>query len=378
MNNKKFDVYFDLGSSKIRAVAFDKDEIKNNFFYENNCISNFVINNSNYSNLAKEIEKVIFDLEKKTKEYLDNVNLMIDSREIFSVSLSLSKNFDGSELKKEDVQFMIRDAKQQILRNYSKQDIIHIIVNNYKVDQVDYRFLPKGIDCSMLSIDIIFICLPIETVQALKKIFSNLNILVNQFSVSSYAKSISYKENFNLSENIIFIDIGYDKSSIICYKNNIISFFNILPVGGNHITKDLAKILDINLIEAEEIKLSFDKDDGILDNKKISLDLVQKIIFARIEEILILCTKSIQLNETSKEITQFKLVLMGEGSKILDTKFKEKISFSKEIDLLEETTIGICESGMKLSRGANKQEVVVIPKMQVKTGFFEKLFHFFK
>ena len=364
MNNKKFDVYFDLGSSKIRAVAFDKDEIKNNFFYENNCISNFVINNSNYSNLAKEIEKVIFDLEKKTKEYLDNVNLMIDSREIFSVSLSLSKNFDGSELKKEDVQFMIRDAKQQILRNYSKQDIIHIIVNNYKVDQVDYRFLPKGIDCSMLSIDIIFICLPIETVQALKKIFSNLNILVNQFSVSSYAKSISYKENFNLSENIIFIDIGYDKSSIICYKNNI--------------TKDLAKILDINLIEAEEIKLSFDKDDGILDNKKISLDLVQKIIFARIEEILILCTKSIQLNETSKEITQFKLVLMGEGSKILDTKFKEKISFSKEIDLLEETTIGICESGMKLSRGANKQEVVVIPKMQVKTGFFEKLFHYFK
>ena len=30
--------------------------------------------------------------------------------------------------------------------------------------------------------------------------------------------------------------------------------------------------------------------------KKLSLDLIQKIIFARIEEILELCTKSIKLN----------------------------------------------------------------------------------
>jgi cell division protein FtsA len=28
--------------------------------------------------------------------------------------------------------------------------------------------------------------------------------------------------------------------------------------------------------------------------------------------------------------------------------------------------------------GLNKQEVVVIPKKQIKQGFFEKLFHFFK
>ena len=33
---------------------------------------------------------------------------------------------------------------------------------------------------------------------------------------------------------------------------------------------------------------------------------------------------------------------MGDGSKILDNKFKEKISFSNDVDLLEETTIDIC------------------------------------
>ena len=69
---------------------------------------------------------------------------------------------------------------------------------------------------------------------------------------------------------------------------------------------------------------------------------------------------------------------MGDGSKILDNKFKEKIVFSKEIDLLEETPQDICEAALKLSEGINKQEVVIIPKKQMKMGFFEKLFHFFR
>jgi cell division protein FtsA len=69
---------------------------------------------------------------------------------------------------------------------------------------------------------------------------------------------------------------------------------------------------------------------------------------------------------------------MGEGSRILDNKFKEKISFSHEIDLLEETTQSIFDTSLKSRAGLNKQEVVIIPKKQIKVGFFEKLFHFFK
>ena len=76
--------------------------------------------------------------------------------------------------------------------------------------------------------------------------------------------------------------------------------------------------------------------------------------------------------------SQFKMVLMGEGSKILDNQFKDKISFSNDIDFLEETLEDICQSGFKFGTGLNKQEVVVIPKKLIKQGFFEKLFHLFR
>ena len=56
---------------------------------------------------------------------------------------------------------------------------------------------------------------------------------------------------------------------------------------------------------------------------------------------------------------------------------KDKILILKDLNILEETTENICKSGLELGMGLNKQEVVVVPKKQIKQGFFEKLFHFF-
>jgi cell division protein FtsA len=38
----------------------------------------------------------------------------------------------------------------------------------------------------------------------------------------------------------------------------------------------------------------------------------------------------------------------------------------------------ICQSGFKFITDLNKREVVVVPKKQIKHGFFEKFFHFFR
>ena len=103
--------------------------------------------------------------------------------------------------------------------------------------------------------------------------------------------------------------------------------------------------------------------------------MLQKIILARTEEILELCNKSRTTN--SLWLDQSKIVLMGDGSKILGNNYKDKISLHNDLECLEETLEDICYSGFKFGTGLDKQEVVVIPKKQIKQGFFEKLFHFF-
>ena len=151
---------------------------------------------------------------------------------------------------------------------------------------------------------------------------------------------------------------------------------DILSVGGNHITKDLSKVLNISLQKSEQIKLNFDQNLNILSEEIKSTDMLQKIILARTEEILELCNKSIKSNLFLTK--KFKMVLTGQGSKILDSKLKDNISFANDIDFLEETLEDICWSGFSLISKPNKQEVLIVPKKSIKQGFFEKLFHLFR
>ena len=371
MNNENFQTFFDCGFSKIRAGMFDSNNKNETFYAESEFFTD-------RSNLELKIQKIITSLEKDTNKYVDNINLMIDSPKMFSVGISLSKKLDGSKLKKTNIQFLIQEAKQQILKYYANYYITHIIINNYKIDGIDHTYFPDEIKCDFISLDILFICLPTDLVLYFKNIFSKSNISVKQIICSSYAKSINYKDNLNLTGYSSFIDVGFNKTSIISYNNDKIEFLGMLPIGGNHITKDISNILKVNVEEAENLKLSFNIDQKLLNKKNISINLIQQIIFARIEEILELSVKSIKLNLNLNQTDQCKIILMGDGSKILDNKFKEKISFSNDVDLLEETTIDICQSGFNLSRSLNKQEVLVVPKKPTKDGFFEKLFHFFR
>ncbi len=369
MNSKNFLTIFDFGSSKIRAGSLNRNN-KNEIFYAE---SEFF---TDHKNLDVEIQKIITSFEKDTKEYINTINLMVDSPKMLSIGISVSKKLDGDTLKQSNVQFLIQEAKQQIVKFYSNHNIAHIVVNNYRINDVDYSHLPEEIECHFISLDIVFICLPSDLILYFKDIFSKSNILIDQIICSSYAKSINYKDNLNLTGHTAFIDVGFNKTSIISCLNDKILSLDVLPIGGNHITKDISKILGLDLEQSEKIKLNFDQSHKFLKDEDISLEILQKIIFARTEEILELCTKFIESDLF--KLGQFKMVLTGEGSKILDNQYKDKISFSNDIDFLEETVEDICQSGFRFEAGLNKQEVVVIPKKQTKQGFFEKLFHFFK
>jgi len=368
MHNENFQTFFDCGVSKIRASTINTNNNKT-FYFESEFFTD-------KSNLELDIQKIITSLEKDTNEFIDNINLMIDSPKMLSVSISLSKKLNGSKLKQTHIKFLVQEAKQQILKYYADHNIAHIIINNYKIDGIDYSYLPNVIKCNFVSLDILFICLPTDLVLFFKNIFSKSNILINQIICTSYAKSINYKDNLNLKGYVSFIDVGFKRTSIICYFNDKIISLDVLPIGGNHITKDIAQILEIDLKKSEHLKRNFGKSLSHSDDENISIDSLQKIIFARTEEILELCKKIMESNLYLDG--KLRIVLTGEGSKIFNNQYKDKISILSDIDHINKTTENICYLGFKLGKGLNKQEVVVVPKKQVKQGFFEKFFHFFR
>jgi cell division protein FtsA len=84
MSSKKFQTIFDCGLSKIRAGTFNKENHDEAFYIEGNFFSDS-------SSLKLEIHKIIISLEKDTHEYINNIDLMVDSPNMLSIGISVSK-----------------------------------------------------------------------------------------------------------------------------------------------------------------------------------------------------------------------------------------------------------------------------------------------
>ena len=109
MGDKKFQTIIDCGFSKIRAGTFNEEDKSNPFFIE----SNFYIDQSNFQ---LEIQKIIASLEKSSNEYIDNIDLMVDSSKMISVAISVFKKIEELKLRQDDILFLIQEAKQQNIK----------------------------------------------------------------------------------------------------------------------------------------------------------------------------------------------------------------------------------------------------------------------
>jgi cell division protein FtsA len=124
----------------------------------------------------------------------------------------------------------------------------------------------------------------------------------------------------------------------------------VIPFGSNHISKDLAKVLDIKLEVADRIKIESgdcllnDNINGKIeylpvhlfpddDFRKISKTMVNTIINSRVEEILQLIYKKIK-SYNLIDIKSKKIYLSGRGSNLLGFLSLVRKYFSQRTELV--------------------------------------------
>ena len=215
MSKKNFDIFLNLNSKKLSIAAFEKSTSHSIFFKEYDCETNLNKDNLNFENVKKTIEKNIFEIEKKTGEFLEDIYLMVETSESISINLSLIKDNEGKKIEKKNVQYLIQDAKQQILRNHHTKKIIHIIITNYLIDNNSYNYLPLNLDCNKFSIDIKLICFPKDLIKKLEELFNSQQIFINKIICSDYAASLTQNKPYmNVCESGLQLIQGINKQEV--------------------------------------------------------------------------------------------------------------------------------------------------------------------
>jgi len=223
MSEKSFDIYLEFNYSNLNLAVFNKfnDKIE---YYKEHLYKSYIDDekNLNFEALQRIVENNIFEVEKSIGKFVKDVYLMIETPQSISIRLSVIKNIEEQKISKQDVMYLIQDAKQQILKSNQQIDVLHIIVENYVLDNVEFKFLPLKEKCKKLSIDIKFICFPKDLLKNFELLFLKQQIIINKFICSSYVKSFDFKNDVKiLCEKGKKVVEGINKQEVVSIPRTI-------------------------------------------------------------------------------------------------------------------------------------------------------------
>ena len=351
MNN--FDAVIDCGSQNLRLGIFDRT-LKNIYSSEKKITDT----------LEKTLNIIIKDAEKNLSTHIENVIVLFDSSKFFSLDFSIKKVFDHPSSIKKIYHNLIDEAQFFVSQNNFRDEIVHLDVNNILVDDKKEIYkITDDIKIRSLVLEIKFICINKLLIETISNQFKKNNLKILNLYCTSYVKSIFYKKKFDNKDHITLVDIGFERTSSLVFRNSKLVSFKSIPLGNNNITKDISKVLNLDLGYSEDLKIQFNKNENensfnkdkinILNpyseilEKKISIDLLKKIIGARVDEIIELVVSQSDYIKDIDIIVKPKLVIIGRGSTLLSNNYNLSIkNFFSELSNYDETDSNVCKAGL--------------------------------
>ncbi len=160
-----------------------------------------------------------------------------------------------SQITKDDVDRAVQSART-IAAIPDGQDILHVIEQNFVIDMDNRIKEPVGMSGSRLEANVYIITGNTSGIQSLLNSAESAEIpSVETIAVSPLASAKSVLQRDEREVGVALADIGDQTTDIIIYKEDAIQHVIVLPVGGQHVTNDIAQYLKVPLPMAEEIKL---------------------------------------------------------------------------------------------------------------------------
>lgn len=184
LSNKKF----------ILCVIQDESKI---VYEERKFIENDT-NSIEFKKLSIFLDNNIFKIEKRIKDFIKDIYLILDVKDLFPIQVSTKNSNNGDLLTIPSLAYSLNEAKEQCFKTANKEKIIHMIIDNYQVDNKNYSSFPKNIRCNNFSLDLRFICIPLFLVEDLEKILKKYQISIKQILSKKYIEELFSDNDQNL------------------------------------------------------------------------------------------------------------------------------------------------------------------------------------
>lgn len=166
-----------------------------------------------------------------------------------------------------DLKRSISQSEIQLTRNSSSYLLNRGILMNssvsYKIDGEPALGDPVGMKAEKLEAETLFITCLNQHLENLIKSAEIAGIDIEDVIAMPWATAQAVLNHQEKEVGSLVINIGGDTSSIIVFEEGNPISLEVLPIGSNHITYDIARGFQVSLNEAEELKLSYNPESSV-------------------------------------------------------------------------------------------------------------------
>ena len=211
-------------------------------------------------------------------------------------------DIDGNEITRHDIENILHEVSS--IEIPEDRQLIDVIPRQYIIDGYDEIIEPAGMVGTKFEVDADILTGKITSVQNIIKSMERAGVQIDGIVAEAFATGEISLTQDERDIGVVLLDVGGSVTDVSVFHAKRLVFYDTIPVGGDHITNDIAIGLRITNVEAEKIKRQFelaltsliknDQEISVMDineNKKkdVKVSEVVEIIEARVYEIFSLC-----------------------------------------------------------------------------------------
>ncbi len=320
----------DIGSTKICAIIAEIDNNNEISITGAGTTKAQGLKKGSITNIelaSRSIRTAVEDAKRVSGSTINSAIVSISGAYTKSLNSNGIVNIQSKEISLEEIKRVMHTSlyNANIPNEY---EVLHALPFNFKVDDQDYIEDPLGMNASRLEVETHIITTQKSNLNNLKKAVKGAGVEVENIVLNSYASAIATLNEDEKELGAAVIDMGGNTSNIAIHSGNSIRYNEFLGVGSNHVTSDLSMALHTPLNVADKVKLTYGSlltpSNDLIElpiigdensTHEVSLEVVHNVIFARVEETLMILAQFIE-NSALKEQIGAGIVLTGGFSKM--------------------------------------------------------------
>ena len=215
--DQQLENYLSISPNKFGIYLFDPKNSKN--VYKEELLINQNNNYLNLSNLKIFLDNNIFKIEKLSGKFVENIFLIFEDKSTFNLEMGIKKKNYELSVTKEYLKNSLIEAKDLFRKNYQNQEIMHMIINKYFINNKNYLSFQENLKSDHLALEIQFKSISNNIIYDLNKILENYQIKIIKYLDGNYIKNFSSKD-IELSEMSHRIINGYNENEVIFIQKN--------------------------------------------------------------------------------------------------------------------------------------------------------------